>query len=59
MIIHISGSPGCGKTTLGNVLKDKFKHIHVKDTDDFTHDLPLDDEKIWMNTLHTRIEKIH
>jgi len=35
LIIHISGASGCGKTTLGNKLKDTFgKKITVKDLDD-------------------------
>jgi len=36
MIIHISGTPGSGKTTLGEQLKEKYKDkIIVYDTDEF------------------------
>ena len=39
LIIHISGASGCGKTTLGNKLKDTFgKKITVKDLDDLRHE---------------------
>ena len=34
-IIHISGFPGSGKTTLGVKIKKKFPNLVVKDTDDF------------------------
>lgn len=35
MIIHISGAPGSGKTTIGQQIKDKLKNkIIVKDLDD-------------------------
>jgi adenylate kinase family enzyme len=34
-IIHISGFPGSGKTTLGVKIKKKFPKAIVKDTDDF------------------------
>jgi len=34
MIIHISGAPGSGKTTLGNIIKKKFKNVKVIDIDD-------------------------
>ena len=35
IIIHISGFPGSGKTTLGEKLQKKFKNIIVYDTDGF------------------------
>jgi adenylate kinase family enzyme len=39
MIIHISGSQGSGKTTLGKILFDKYKDIIiVKDLDDLRDD---------------------
>ena len=42
--MHINGFPGSGKTTLGNKLKEKFKHlIIVKDLDDF---LPINKSTI-------------
>ena len=34
MIIHISGAPGSGKTTLGNKIKKQNKNVIVKDLDD-------------------------
>ena len=35
VIIHISGSPGSGKTTLGNWIVEHLDFIAVKDTDEF------------------------
>jgi len=35
IIVHISGFPGSGKTTLGEKLQKKFKNIIVYDTDGF------------------------
>ncbi len=35
MIIHISGFPGSGKTTLGELIAKTFKGVVVQDTDEF------------------------
>lgn len=37
MIIHISGAPGSGKTTLGQWIKKNYKNIVVYDLDDLYH----------------------
>lgn len=42
MIIHISGTPAIGKTTLGKMLKRKYKKLVIFDTDDL---LTAQDEK--------------
>ena len=34
MIIHISGAPGSGKTTLANKLKRTYKNIIVEDLEE-------------------------
>ncbi len=34
-IIHISGFPGSGKSTLGELIQKKFKNVIVHDTDEF------------------------
>lgn len=39
LIVHISGSPGAGKTFLGEKLQKRYPNIIVKDTDEFVlHD---------------------
>lgn len=38
MIVHITGAPGSGKSTIGNILKKKLKHIKVYDIDNLYHD---------------------
>jgi len=53
-IIHVSGAPGTGKTTLGEKLS---KFILVKDTDDFMDDQPIDNGQKWLNKLHLKIEE--
>lgn len=53
-IIHVSGAPGIGKTTLGEKLS---KVILVKDTDDFMNDQPIDNGQKWLNRLHLKIEE--
>jgi hypothetical protein len=53
MRVHISGSPGSGKTTLGERIEKIFDVI-VKDTDDFTHDLPKDVS--FMHLLDSKIQ---
>jgi len=35
LVIHISGAPGSGKTTLGNKIASSFPQVLVIDTDDF------------------------
>lgn len=35
MIIHISGPPGSGKTTLGKKIQEMWPNVVVKDTDEF------------------------
>jgi len=53
MRVHISGSPGSGKTTLGERIE-KIFDVTVKDTDDFTHDLPKDVS--FMHLLNSKIQ---
>lgn len=55
MIIHVSGSPGSGKTTLGNILQENNKYIVVKDLDDLTDDLDKNDKDIFFKKLHEKI----
>jgi uridine kinase len=38
MIIHISGAPGSGKTTIGNWVRKNFKNVLVYDIDNLYHD---------------------
>ena len=57
MIVHISGAPGVGKTTLGNELSILYPKIIVKDTDDFAHNLSQDDGPLFIEQLTQTIEK--
>ena len=40
ILIHIAGPTGSGKTSLGNLIKDKFPFLLVKDLDEIFKDLP-------------------
>ena len=45
LIIHISGSQGAGKTTLGNKIKEKYNDmIYVKDLDDLYNEFTQQDK---------------
>ena len=72
IIIHISGFPGSGKTTLGEKLKKMFKDIIVYDTDGFIQHhtkegkqlIQLDKLKkwkeykiLWKNTIKNKINE--
>ena len=72
IIIHISGFPGSGKTTLGKKLEKMFKNIIVYDTDGFIQHhtkegkqlLQLDKLKkwkeykiLWKNTIKNKINR--
>jgi len=46
IIIHISGFPGSGKTTLGEKIKKIFKNIIVYDTDGFIQHHTLEGKKL-------------
>jgi len=55
-IIHISGSPGAGKTTLGNELQRLYPNAIVKDTDEFAMSLSHEDGVIFIKQLTRRIQ---
>lgn len=55
-IIHISGSPGAGKTTLGNELQCLYPNAIVKDTDEFATTLSQEDGLIFIKLLTQRIQ---
>jgi adenylate kinase family enzyme len=58
LIVHISGHPGSGKTTLGNYIENFFEDVLVKDTDDFSDEIGSgifgDD---WIFQMTEKIEK--
>ena len=54
-VIHISGSPGAGKTTLGEELQHLYPNIVVKDTDDFAFGLSQEDGYLFLEQLTQRI----
>jgi broad-specificity NMP kinase len=55
-IIHISGSPGAGKTTLGNELQRLYPNAIVKDTDEFAKSLSQEDGSFFIKQLTRRIQ---
>lgn len=55
-VIHISGSPGAGKTTLGKELQLLYPKAIVKDTDDFAIDLSQEDGPYFIKQLEQRIQ---
>lgn len=58
MIIHISGTPGSGKTYLGKKIKKKYPKFVVYDTDLFLHGVKKSEVRTktkWKNTLERRI----
>ena len=72
IIIHISGFPGSGKTTLGDKIQQMFKNIIVYDTDEFIQHhtkegkklLELEKNKkikeyktLWKNTIQNKINE--
>lgn len=59
VIIHVSGSPGSGKTTLGEHVQELFKNNNciVKDLDDFTDDISKDTANVFFEVVHDRTEK--
>ena len=72
IIIHVSGFPGSGKTTLGEKIQQKFKNIIVYDTDGFIQHhtkegkqlLELETNKkfkeykiLWKNTMKNKINE--
>lgn len=56
MIVHISGSPGSGKTTLGQELSLIYPNIIVKDTDDFTNNISQNNGPLFVKELTNRIQ---
>lgn len=45
MIIHISGAPGSGKSTLGKWIKNNYENVYVKDIDNLYHEFIASKEK--------------
>lgn len=53
MIIHISGTPGSGKTTLGLTLAKLYPEIIVFDTDEFIQ--PDNNAGKYLTSIHTKV----
>lgn len=55
-VIHISGPPGAGKTTLGKELQLLYPKAIVKDTDDFATNLSQEDGPLFIKQLEQCIQ---
>ena len=58
MIIHISGAPGSGKSTLGQYIKKNYKNIIVYDLDDLYHTMikKMENQSLEIFKKNLRIE---
>jgi hypothetical protein len=57
ILIHISGTPGSGKTFFGAELAKIYPNAIVKDTDDFAQDLSHEDGRLFLNQMNIQIQK--